>query len=339
MLLDILDDDDRVVDDEADGEHHREKRQRIDGKTKRNEGNEGRDHRHGHGQHRDQRRAPVLQEDEHDDKHDQKRLDKGLYDLRQRCGDELRVVDDLGIGHVRREVFLRRLDNLLDIPDGLQRVGVVGQHDRETDGSLAVRRGLGGNLQLTGRDAGNVSETHEGAILSGLDDDALEILRRREAALHDACVLTFLRIRGGHHAHRAAGSLHVLVPDSVHHVGNRDIELGNLVRVQPDAHRVIGGEDVDVADAVYALDLVDQVNVEVVFDEIPVEAAVRRRNRADQRHVLGRFFRRDAVGSDFGRKAGRCDGDVVLHQHRVHVAVGAQLEIDVQRIFSAVVRG
>ena len=100
-----------------------------------------------------------------------------------------------------------------------------------------------------------------------------------------------------------------------------------------------GGEDVDVADAVYALDLVDQVNVEVVFDEIPVEASVRRRNRADQRHVLGRFFRRDAVGSDFGRKAGRCDGDVVLHQHRVHIAVRAQLEIDVQRIGAAVVRG
>ena len=249
------------------------------------------------------------------------------------------VVDDLGIGHVWGEVFLRRLDDLLDLLDGLQRVGVVGQHDRKTDGSFSIRRGLGGNLQLTGRDAGNVSETHEGAILPSLDDDALEILRRLETALHDTCVLTFLRIRGGHHAHCAAGSLHVLVPDGVHHVGNRDPQFGNLVRVQPDAHRVIGGEDVDVADAVYALDLVDQINIKVVFDEIPVEASVRRRNRADQRHVLGRFFRRDAVGSDFGRQARRCDRYVILHQHRIHVAVRAKLEINVQRIGAAVVRG
>ena len=66
-MLDRLDDDDRVVDDEADREHQPEERQRVDREAEQREDDEGADERHRHRQHRDERGAPVLQEQEDDD--------------------------------------------------------------------------------------------------------------------------------------------------------------------------------------------------------------------------------------------------------------------------------
>src|SRR3546814_4012319 len=70
MLLDRLDDDDRVVDVDADREHEREQRQRIDRKAERELYREGADERDRDGDDRDDRSAPGLQKD-HDDEHDE----------------------------------------------------------------------------------------------------------------------------------------------------------------------------------------------------------------------------------------------------------------------------
>ena len=64
--LDVLEHDDRVVDHDADREHHAEQRQRVDREAEQQHRRERADQRHGHRKHRDQRCAPVLQEQEHD---------------------------------------------------------------------------------------------------------------------------------------------------------------------------------------------------------------------------------------------------------------------------------
>ncbi len=77
VVLDRLDDDDRVVDDEADREDEAEQRQRVDREAEHRKEDERADERHGHGEQRDQRRAPALQEEEHDDDHEDRSPRRG----------------------------------------------------------------------------------------------------------------------------------------------------------------------------------------------------------------------------------------------------------------------
>ena len=78
VALDILDDDDGVVDDDADRKHQSEQRQRVERVTERGEHREGADQRHRDGDERDQRGTPALQEDEDDQDDQQHRLDQRL---------------------------------------------------------------------------------------------------------------------------------------------------------------------------------------------------------------------------------------------------------------------
>ncbi len=72
--LDVLDHHDRVVDDDADGEHQREQRHHVEREPERQHDREGADQGHRHRDQRDQRRAQVAEE-QVDDDHDQ---DEGL---------------------------------------------------------------------------------------------------------------------------------------------------------------------------------------------------------------------------------------------------------------------
>ena len=94
--LDILDDDDRVVDDDADREHDREQRHGIGGVADRVEHDEGADQADRHRQGRDQRRAQAAEEQVDDEHHEDEGLDQRLLHLVDRIGDESRrVVGDL----------------------------------------------------------------------------------------------------------------------------------------------------------------------------------------------------------------------------------------------------
>ena len=93
VVLDRLDDDDRVVDDEADGEHEAEERQRVDREAEQREHGERADERHRHGDQRDQRRAPVLQEEEHDEDDEHDGLEERVHDLADALGDRQRRVE------------------------------------------------------------------------------------------------------------------------------------------------------------------------------------------------------------------------------------------------------
>jgi hypothetical protein len=55
VMVDVLEHDDGVVDDEADGEHQSKQRQRVDGEAERVHQRKGADQRHRDGDQRDQR--------------------------------------------------------------------------------------------------------------------------------------------------------------------------------------------------------------------------------------------------------------------------------------------
>ena len=94
--LDILDHHDGVVDDDADGQHDRQQRDRVGGIADRLERDEGADQADGDRKRRDQGgpHAPEEQKD-HDDDEDE-RLDQRLLHLVDGIGDEdRRIVGDL----------------------------------------------------------------------------------------------------------------------------------------------------------------------------------------------------------------------------------------------------
>ena len=68
VVLDRLDHDDGVVDHEADGEHQPEERQRVDGEAEQREDRERADERDRHGEERNERGPPALQEEEDDER-------------------------------------------------------------------------------------------------------------------------------------------------------------------------------------------------------------------------------------------------------------------------------
>ena len=113
VMLDRLDDDDGVVDDEADGEHQAEERERVDGEAEQREDREGADQRHRHGEQRDQRGAPALQEDEDDDDDEDQRLEQRLDDLPDALAHGQGGVERDDVVEVGREALLGLLHQRL----------------------------------------------------------------------------------------------------------------------------------------------------------------------------------------------------------------------------------
>ena len=74
LPFDVLDHDDRVVDDKADRQHHAEQAQHVQREAEHLHHDQRRDQRHRNGDGRDDRRAPALQEDEDDGDDEEQRL-------------------------------------------------------------------------------------------------------------------------------------------------------------------------------------------------------------------------------------------------------------------------
>ena len=86
MALDRLHHDDGVVDHQADGEYQAEQGQRVHGEAEKGEQCERPNQRDGHGDQRNQRGAPALQEEKDDERDEHDRLEKRDEDLADALG-------------------------------------------------------------------------------------------------------------------------------------------------------------------------------------------------------------------------------------------------------------
>ncbi len=136
--LDILDDDDRIVHQQADGEHHREHRQGVDRIAEECEDAEGAEQHHRHRDRRDQGGAEVLQEHQHHDEYQNHRLDQGLHHFVDRETDERRGV--VRIDHVDPggEARTQAFDRGPHTVGGRDRVGPGREVDRKASRRHAV---------------------------------------------------------------------------------------------------------------------------------------------------------------------------------------------------------
>ena len=124
--------------------------------------------------------------------------------------------------------------------------------------------------------APNVAEPQGGlAPGAGADHDVVELLGIAEPA-HG------IDLRREHGTGRRRGAadlprshLDVLLGDRVLHVDGGDAELRELVRIEPDPHRVAPlAEDLHIADAGNALQRIDQLEIGVIAECDEVDRAV-----------------------------------------------------------------
>ncbi len=325
--LDVLQHDDRVVDDDADRQHHAEQRQGVDRVAVQVQAGERAGQRHRHRDHRNDRRAPALQEQVHDEEDQQHRLAQRLQHLADRHLDEARRVVRRrvleALGEARRQLGHRRVDRLRH----RERVGARRQEDADERRRLAVEAAHELVILRAQLDPRDVGQAHVRAVRIGADNDLLEFLGVGEPALGGDRVDEVLVVEVRRLAHLARGELRVLLVDGSDHVGRREAKLRHPVGLQPDAHRiVVRAEDLDVHRARQPLQLVEHVQRDVVRRVEVVVAAVRRVERQHLKERRRAALDVDTLPPHFLRQPRLHLLDAVVDVDRGVVDVGADLE-------------
>ncbi|MCY1228762.1 hypothetical protein D9M72_410960 [compost metagenome] len=156
---------------------------------------------------------------------------------------------------------------------------------------------------------------------------------------------------GGRGADDAGGRLDVLTAHRIGDVACGKTALGGLLRVDPDAHRIVAAaEDLHLADAVDAGQPILDVQHTVVAQIVDVILPVRRDQVHDQRQVWRALDGGDAEAAHFLRQPRLGLRDAVLHEllgligigaefegdRQSHQAVGGRLALHVEHAFDAV---
>ena len=123
MVLHDLDHHDGVIHDQPDGKHQPEQGEGIDGETKQREEGKGADQRDRHGQQRDERGAPALQEDEHHDDDQHHRFEQCVLDFLHPLGHRQRRVQRDDVVQVGREAQFQSGHEFLRPVGGIHGIG------------------------------------------------------------------------------------------------------------------------------------------------------------------------------------------------------------------------
>ena len=233
--LHVFNDDDGVVHEEADGEHHSEHGQRVDGITERRQHAERAEKHDGHRDGRDEGCAEVLEEQVHDQKHQKHGFAEGLHHFVDGNLHDRRGIKGIhGLQPLREEGF-GALQIVVDIARRFQRVRAGGELHGDTRGGLAVIAAERGVAFAAKLHTGHVLHADERAVGVGAQDDVAELLRGLQALLHRNGEVHLLARHGRGAAELTGGNLRVLCVDRVDHVARHQLVALQLVRIEPDA--------------------------------------------------------------------------------------------------------
>ena len=252
----------------ADGQHQTHEGNGVDGESEQGEESKRGDQGNGHGKGRDERGPESLEEDEDDDDHQDHRLVEGLQDLFDPLADGEGGVEGNLIVQVGREGELGLFHQFLHAVNGLDRVRPRELVEREDGRRLpvqAARHGVRLGAQLN---PAHILEPDSRPVRVGPEDDIFELLLRLQPALGLDRVGEFLAGRRGFAADLARRVHRVLLPNGVYDLRDGDVELGQLVRPDPDPDGVLAGaEDGDAGNPRNAGELVVQVDIGIVGQE------------------------------------------------------------------------
>ena len=184
-------------------------------------------------------------------------------------------------------------------------------------------------------DAADILDTHELAAgaRAGFHHHILVLLDLAEPAGNIDRVLEILARRYRRNADLAGGHLLALRLQRLNHILRRQSEPVQLVRVHPDAHRILpGAEHGDIADAGYARQFIAQTDGAVIGEVEAVAALVGRGQRDEHQDRGGLFLHRDALRLHRGRQLRERARHAILHQHLREIEIGADLERHDERV-------
>jgi len=340
-LLDVvlggLDHHDGVVDHDADRQHQAEQGERVQAEPEGRHGGERADDRHRHGNQRDHRGAPVLQEDQHDNRHQGHRVAERLEDLVDRLGDVGGgVVVDAVVEPLGKPLLEHR--HLRLDPLGRGQGVRAGQLEYADAGRGVVVEIVGHVLALRAQlDAAHVAQARDLSLRPGLDHDVGELLRLGEPAQRAHRVLE-VHAGGGRLLPDPAGRhLDVLLAEGRDHVAGRHAAGGQQRRIQPHPHAVVAlAEDDHLAHPFQPRQLVPQLDHGVVA-HVELVVLPAGRDQVDDHHQVGRPLQRGYAGLlDRVGEHGQGQGHAVLHEHLRHVRVGAHLERHIELVRAVV---
>ena len=263
--LDVFEHDNGVVDNDADGQHHAEQRQRVDRIAEQQQAGKSTDQRYRDCGERNQRGAPVLQEQEYHQEHQRHRLEQRVHHLTDRNLHKTRGVVHHVVGEARRIGFKQRRHCRLDAVCGGQRIGVRLQENANESRCFAINATDEVVILGTQFDARHVFQPQQRSVGVGADDDVLEFRGLRQPSLGGDGIDQFLRPAGRRLADLAGGELRVLFVQRACQVTRRQFQLRQAVRTRPDAHRVVlGAENLHVGGAGDAFQRVEYVQCDVV---------------------------------------------------------------------------
>src|SRR5215475_6947493 len=279
VALDIFDDDDRVVDDDADRQHEAEQRQVVERYARGREDRECPDQGDRDRHDRNDGRSPALQEEEYD-AHHQKDCHENRYDdLVYRLRDEdRRVIDDDRVD-TRRKILLQLLHRRQDFMIDGERIGAGLGVDEEGRRIAAVHVGRATVIRGADLNPTDVADAGHASSAVGLDDDIGELLGRGKPAERFDVDLIGLVTRGRWLIQDTGRDLQVLRAQRREYVARIEIVGRGLVRVEPDAHRIFASAlELHVADARQAREHLLDVQGRVVREVERVARLVRRVN-------------------------------------------------------------
>ena len=156
--LDVFQHDDRVVDDEAGGEHDGEQRQDVEREAGEIDRGQRADQRDRHGDGGDDRGAHRAQEQEDHPHDDERRLEERVQDLLQRAADEGRLVGGDPDRHAFGERRVELGDGGANARRNVERVRLRLADDAEPDAGRAVDAQRAGLLRRPEDHVGHVAD-------------------------------------------------------------------------------------------------------------------------------------------------------------------------------------
>ena len=240
--------------------------------------------------------------------------------------DKGRRIDRELVFHVIGEGFGQSGDGFLDAFGRIQRICTGGERDGETCGRIAIEARDERIILRAEFDAGHVFETHRAPRGRGPDQQALELFGSGQQGLQRDGDVDFLARHGWRAAESPGCDLRILGLNDLDDVSRGQSVLGELFRLQPDAHGVLRAKDLNMADAFDAADRVVDVRADIITEVGLVERAVRGIERGDEQEAARGLADGDALALDFFWEERRGQRNLVLGLHLRDVCVGAGFE-------------
>jgi hypothetical protein len=268
----------------------------------------------------------VLQEEVHHAEHQHDCFDERPGDLLDRDPHErCRVIGNHGF-HAGRVKALQLAQPSIHTFDGVERVRAGGELDRHGGCGLAVEAGAGIVALAAEFDPGDIAQTHLRAARERAQDDVLELVRIAQPRLRADRGIQLLSRRGGERPDLTRGNLRVLRLHRVLHIERRQLELIQLVRIEPDAHRVLRTEHLGVADSLDPADRVGDVARQIIREIPGGHAGVGGNEGEHDQKILHRFRDLQALLLHWLRQQWRREREFVLHLYLCGIGVRAVFE-------------